>query len=125
MHSELYLVKGLPPKRTGAFLGLLAQKGFPRIPHLKRVKSRSSSENLVLVDRLPADSTGPFRDLFQDHSNALVPVPVDPAWLRARLAAAITCKATVAKLALLTEALDEEERVYVLQIRRSGLSLVD
>lgn len=123
MHSELYLVKALPPKRTGAFLGLLAQKGFPRIPHLKRVKSRSSSENLVLVDMLPADSTGPFRALFQDHSNALV--PVDPAWLRARLASAITCKATVAKLAFLTEALDEEERVYVLQIRRSGLSLVD
>lgn len=125
MSEEVFLVKGVPPKSTGQLLADLGRLGFPRVKHLKRVKSRDKGCNLVLLDCLPRDGLASFQGAFKGDSQAIWQLePAEPDRLRLVLQESCAEDPLAKRLLQALDSAQSGEAFFLMKVLRTEKRLV-
>ena len=125
MHREVFLLKGIHPKKTGRLLGNLSKNNFPRIEYIKRVKNISKDRNLVIIDRVPKDHLDPFLSLFELNSDLMVQMKtICKETLNSKIKSLEEGSVAFDKVLSIFKDLESNETIHVLLISRFHKSMV-
>jgi hypothetical protein len=125
MNKEVFLVKGIIPKKTGKLLKFLSENNYKKIQYLKRVKSKGPGENLVIIEQIPEDFLENFLKKFDNKSQSIVDlVQIEKSFFQSEIESNLKNCSILDKFSLILTNLEEKENLYLLKISRSQKNLV-
>lgn len=121
MKQEIFLVKGVVKKKTGAMLKFLSQNNYSKVEHIKRVKNKSSNYNLVILEKIPQH----FWTKGNINNNSILEIrSITAEWFLSQIDNLPNKQQFAKKIYPLFEYFENNDSLYVLKITRTAKNLV-
>ena len=121
--SKLFLVIGINPKLTSKLLTRLTEDNFGKLEYIKRVKKKSNTENLVIIDCIREDIALRFEESFKE-SVIVDLVSCSEEIFKAPFGVSKIDTDLLGKYSKIFEEFLKEKRLYLMKISQSHNRLV-